>query len=313
MRTSASANPNASSVSGWIVAAGGCPVTTLKFVTYFICLVDYMALFFCQFSVCHLEEPESVVNRKNAFLIHLGLSALVVGTVIVLVMLFWYPAPWMQVIGAANVLGILVAVDLIVGPCLTLLLYKPGKPGLVFDLCMIGLVQLVALGYGIHTVYQERPYYVVFVKDRFEVLAYKDVAAQDIKDEALRRKDWRQPVMAIASMPTDAVARNRVLEETLFEGKPDIHARPEFWSPYAGNTAEVLAGAKSINELLHWRPELVDELDADMATDKFVYAPVMGRKQVFSLILDKSTGQPVRLVDIDPWTAARTDKRLAHN
>jgi hypothetical protein len=98
------------------------------------------------------------VNRKNAFLIHLGLSALVVGTVIVLVMALWYPAPWMQVIGAANVLSILVSVDLIVGPCLTLILYRPGKPGLVFDLCMIGLVQLGALVYGVHTVYQERPY-----------------------------------------------------------------------------------------------------------------------------------------------------------
>ena len=253
------------------------------------------------------------MSRKNAFLIHLGLSALVVGTVIVLVMLFWYPPPWMQVIGAANVLGILVAVDLIVGPCLTLLLYRPYKPGLLFDLCMIGLVQLAALVYGVHTVYQERPYYVVFVKDRFEVLAYKDVDAQDIKDEALRRKDWRLPVMAIASMPADPVERNRVLEETLFEGKPDIHARPEFWRPYAGNSAEVLAGSKPVTELLDWRPDLADEFGADISADRFVYAPVMGRKRVFSLVLDKSTGQPVELVDIDPWDAASTDKKLAHN
>lgn len=253
------------------------------------------------------------MSRKKAFLTHLGLSALVVGTVIVLVMVFWYPSPWMQVIGAANVLSILVTVDLIVGPCLTLLLYKPGKPGLVFDLCMIGLVQLGALVYGVHTVYQERPYYVVFVKDRFEVLAYKDVDAQEIKDEALRRKSWRQPVMAIASMPTDSAARNRVLEETLFEGKPDIHARPEFWHPYAGNTAEVLAGAQSIDELLVWQPDLTDELGAIVPVDRLVYAPVMGRKKVFSLILDKLTGQPVKLVDIDPWEAAATRKQLARN
>lgn len=253
------------------------------------------------------------MSRKNAFLVHLSLSALVVGTVIVLVMLFWYPAPWMQVIGAANVLGILVAVDLIVGPCLTLLLYRPGKPGVLFDLCMIGLVQLVALVYGVHTVYQERPYYVIFVKDRFEVLAYKDVNAQDIKDEALRFKDWRQPIMAIASMPTDSVARNRVLEETLFEGKPDIHARPEFWHPYADNIGEVLAGSKSINELLGWQPDLGAALGADISSDKFVYAPVMGRKRVFSLILEKSTAQPVKLIDIDPWEAASANKQLARN
>ena len=253
------------------------------------------------------------MSRENAFLIHLGLSALVVGTVILLVVMFWYPAPWMQVIGAASVLGVLVSVDLIVGPCLTLLLYRPGKPGVIFDLCMIGLVQLAALVYGVHTVYQERPYYVIFVKDRFEVLAYKDINAQDIADETLRIKAWRQPVMAIASLPTDSVARNRVLEETLFEGKPDIHARPEFWSPYADSTAEVLAGSKSIDELLAWRPDLAAELGADVSSDKFVYAPVMGRKRVFSLILDKYTAQPVRLIDIDPWEAASAGKQLARN
>lgn len=259
------------------------------------------------------KEQESAMSRKNAFLIHLGLSALVVGTVLVLVMVFWYPAPWMQVIGAANVLSILVAVDLIVGPCLTLLLYKPGKPGLVFDLCMIGLVQLGALGYGVNTVYQERPYYVVFVKDRFEVLAYRDIDAQAIRDVALRRKSWREPVMAIASLPTDSAARNRVLEETLFEGKPDIHARPEFWRPYAGNIAEVLPGARPIEQLLEWRPGLINDLGVDAAGDKFVFAPVMGRKRVFSLILDKSTGQPVRLVPFDPWEAVSTGKQLASN
>jgi hypothetical protein len=119
--------------------------------------------------------------------------------------------------------------------------------------------------------------------------------------------------MAIASLPTDSDARNRVLEETLFEGKPDIHARPEFWRPYADNTAEVLAGAKSINELLNWLPGLADDIGADVAADNLVYAPVMGRKKVFALILDKSTGRPVRLVDVDPWEAASSAEQLARN
>jgi len=313
MRMSASANLSVWSLPGCITPAGGCTDARLKIVTYFICSSRITALFCRWFSEFVCDERESVVSRKNAFLIHLGLSALVVGTVIVLVMVFWYPAPWMQVIGAANVLSILVTVDLVVGPCLTLLLFRPGKPGLVFDLCMIGAVQLAALGYGVSTVYQERPYYVVFVKDRFEVLAHKDVDAQAIKDESLRRKDWRQPVMAIASLPADSAERNRVLEETLFEGKPDIHARPEFWRPYVGNSAEVLMGTRPVKELLDWRPDLINDLGAGIAAGKFVYAPVMGRKEVFSLVLDKSTGQPVKLVAIDPWEAVSTDKQLTRN
>lgn len=255
------------------------------------------------------------MTRKNAFLIHLGLSALVVGTVIVLVTIFWYPAPWMEVIGAKNVLRILITVDLIVGPCLTLMLYKPGKPGLIFDMCMIALVQIAALVYGVHTVFQERPYYVIFVKDRFEVLAYRDINAQDIKAAELQSKQWRQPIMAVAQMPTDEAERNRLIEETVFQGKPDIHARPEYWSPYTENIAEVMAGSRPIDDLLQQRPELKNMLSAAAniadISKEYVFVPVMGRKQVFSLVLEKSTGKPVQIVDIDPWEINDRDNRLA--
>jgi len=158
---------------------------------------------------------------------------------------------------------------------------------------------------------------VVFVKDRFEVLAYRDVDAQRIKDESFRAKEWRRPIMAIANMPTDSAERDKVLEETLFEGKPDIQARPEYWSPYYANSAEVIAGSRPVAELLQQHPEFAADIDQDgvspTASDNYVYAPVMGRKQVFSLILEKSTGKPVVIVPVDPWDMHKQKSQLARS
>ena len=40
----------------------------------------------------------------------------------------------------------------VVGPLLTLIVFRAGKPGMKFDLAVIGLVQVAALAYGTATV-----------------------------------------------------------------------------------------------------------------------------------------------------------------
>ena len=118
------------------------------------------------------------ISRPRAFLSHLALSAVVVGAVCALIFFVWYPHPYFQAVGAWNVLRILVGVDLVLGPVLTLILFKPGKRGLKFDLAFIACVQLAALAYGVNVIYGERPYFNVFAVDRFTVYAYQDVDSE---------------------------------------------------------------------------------------------------------------------------------------
>jgi len=245
------------------------------------------------------------MTRKNAFLIHFLLSALVVGTVVTVVFIFWYPQLYFKVVGAAEVLMILIVVDLVLGPLLTLILFKPGKWGLKFDISMVVAVQLVALVYGVHTLYQERPYYAVFVMDRFEILALRDIDQSKISDPALQSKPWNQPIYVVATMPVDMKEQQRVLEETIFEGKPDIHLRPEYWSPYIDKAEAVSKGARSLDQLLERRPDMQDEINTVMQrserSGELAYVPIMGRQRVFSLVLDTRTWMPVDVIDIDPW------------
>ena len=121
------------------------------------------------------------MSRLQAFLVHLSLSAAVVGSGFAIVFFIWYPQPYFEVVGAWYLIRILFIVDVVLGPLLTFIVFKPGKPGLKFDLTVIALVQVAALMYGATIIYQERPYYLVFAVDRFELVARKDLDLSGIK------------------------------------------------------------------------------------------------------------------------------------
>ncbi len=65
--------------------------------------------------------------RLKAFAIHLAISALIALTVIGLVFFIWYPSPLHTALGVTQIFLILLAVDVVLGPLLTLLVYKAGK------------------------------------------------------------------------------------------------------------------------------------------------------------------------------------------
>ncbi len=250
------------------------------------------------------------ISKLQAFLIHLTGSALVVGTLCAVIFFVWYPAPYFAAKGASGVLLVLIGVDLILGPTLTLILFRPRKRGLVFDLSVILTIQLAALVYGTTALYQERPYYLVFAVDRLEILAYKDVDSTMIEYEELRRKPFIGPILAVASLPEGQDEFQRLLEETVFEGKPDIERRPEFWSPYANRSDDVIARARSLAELLERYPEtrteiskLTESLDAEI--DDLAYIPLVGRETSFAFVIDAETATPIDIIDVDPWSDDR--------
>lgn len=130
--------------------------------------------------------------RFRAFTLHLAISVLIALAVIGLVFFIWYPAPLASAAGATHIFLMLLAIDIILGPSLTLLVYKPGKKTLVMDLTVIALLQLSALVYGLHTVADGRPAWLVFAKDRFEMVRVPDIDERKL-DEAL--SDYRTPMV----------------------------------------------------------------------------------------------------------------------
>src|SRR5688572_1629501 len=108
------------------------------------------------------------MNRYRAAATHFALSVLVVGTVFLLVYFLWFPGPLFRGAGGRDLFLVLAMVDVTLGPLITLLIFRPGKRGLKFDLAVIALIQVAALAYGTHVVFEARPVWTVFLKDRFD-------------------------------------------------------------------------------------------------------------------------------------------------
>lgn len=260
------------------------------------------------------EEPARTsswleISKTRAFLSHLALSTFVVGIVLLIVFLIWYPSPYFEATGTMSVIKVLISVDLVVGPVLTAIVFKPGKPSLKFDLSVIATIQLAALTYGVGVLYSERPYFMVFAVDRFYVLADKDLSLDGVPDGKLA--EWLEkpligPLSVAALRPQDAEGWQRLLEETLFEGKPDIERRPEFWRPYEDHRSAVLARAADIPRLREGIPEVEEAIDdvleaAGKPEEELAFLPLSGKKGETTAIIDRADASIVAVLEVDPW------------
>ena len=245
-------------------------------------------------------------DKLKAFSIHLFISATVVGAVVVLIFFFWYPRPYFDANGAWTVLRVLVMVDLVLGPLLTLVLFKRGKKGLVLDMCFIAAIQLAALVYGVHVIYSERPYYLAFAVDRFEVIGKVEIDANKIKYPELKIKPIQGPILVYADFPKDKKEREKFLFETVMEGKPDLERRPEYYHPYLLNKEKVLQKAKSLSELVKHEAPNQKKIDKFLkkhtgTQENYLFLPLVGKNNDLALVLDKNSGLPVDGIAIDPW------------
>ena len=77
------------------------------------------------------------------FLVHLALSILVAACCVWIVFFLWHPQPLAKAIGVTNIFVMMLIIDVILGPLLTLLVAKQGKKTLKFDLFIIFLLQFL--------------------------------------------------------------------------------------------------------------------------------------------------------------------------
>lgn len=243
------------------------------------------------------------MSTRNAFLIHLAISATVVGAVLALIFIVWYPDPFFAAQGAWRVVRVLVFVDLVVGPLLTLILYRPGKWGVRFDLTVIAIIQLAALAYGVSVVYKERPYFMVFAVDRFELVAESQVDVSLVDYDATGPKGW-QPLKVFAPIPPEGPERQKLLEEVLFGGAPDIELRPERYIAFEDAVPEIRRRAEPVAALANEYPELEAELASLSATygeNALGFLPLKGKVQDLAVVFELESAELVKGFAVNPW------------
>jgi hypothetical protein len=248
------------------------------------------------------------MTRYKASAIHLGLCVLVGALVLAIMLFVWFPGPYFQAMHAGGLLLILLGVDLTIGPLITLVIYKHGKKGLKFDLVAIAFMQLGALFYGMHIVYQARPVYLVFTVDSFDVVAANDLSSEELR-RAVNTEFGRLPLMGprlvAVRKPQDPKEREKILMSSL-EGGPDLPQMPRYYVPYVEEKTHVAARIKGLDALLKKRPGLGREIQSLLAKtgltmDRVGYIPVRSRKEQMTALVNKDTSEVLKLVAIDPW------------
>ena len=207
----------------------------------------------------------------------------------------WYAYPYRELSGGRELFLLVVAVDLVCGPLLTFVLFNPKKPRkeLWMDLSLVALIQLAALGYGLWTVWQARPLYLVHEVDRYKVISALDVNAEELEalPANLKPQFWAGPQTVSIRPPKNAEEHDRVLFEAATGGR-DYAERPEFYIPYEGKAAfKSLERAKPLDVFLQKQPdqqEAARKLALEKGVDlkEWFYLPVVAR-QDWVAVLDK--------------------------
>jgi hypothetical protein len=246
--------------------------------------------------------------RFKAAGIHLGISLAVAILAALLVFGVWYPYPYREISGGRELFLILVTVDVILGPLITLTIFNRAKPRneLRRDLAFVGLIQILALGYGLWTVFVARPVHLVFEIDRFRVVHAIDVPS-DLMD--------RVPA-GIDPLPLGGptLLSVRPFRDGKEEGDATLvalqgialAARPDLWQPYAASRGQVLQAAKPVDRLKTRFAPRAAEIDAVLKqagrqAANTVYLPVAGRKAFWTAFIDPATADVVAFIPLDSF------------
>ena len=245
------------------------------------------------------------MSRWKAATIHLSISIAIGVAAALLIFGLWYPPPYSQATGAPELVLLLLGVDVVLGPLLTFVVFKSGKKGMTFDLTVIALLQACAFFYGASVVVRARPAFIVAAIDRFTLVAANDLDRADLAkgNPGFDRIPWTGPRLVGAALPDDPNERTDLMFSSM--GGKDLEKRPQYYVDYDQIAPHLLSRAQPLETLRKAHPEAAPLLDAWLRKHQrdaasVVCLPIVARTEV-TMLLDRSTGQPLDALPIDPW------------
>ncbi len=176
--------------------------------------------------------------RLKAFALHLTGSACALTVILGGLYFGWYRWPGWYLTGVAQVVLILLTVDLALGPTLTLIVANPAKTRrqLARDIGAIVTVQLAALVYGAVTLWLGRPLYYTFSVDRLQMVQANDLEADEIalgqrQNPNLAPHWYDLPRWIWAPLPENPEEATKIVMATPIGGK-DVVQMPRYFKPW---------------------------------------------------------------------------------
>jgi hypothetical protein len=247
-------------------------------------------------------------DRLKASGIHLGISLAIALLAALLVFGVWYPYPYREISGGRELFMLVVIVDVILGPLITLAVFNRAKPWseLRRDLAVVALLQLGALGYGLWTVFSARPVHMVFEYDRFRV-----VHAIEVPTELLAKTPPgvnALPLMGptlLSLRPFKDAQENMDATFAALQGL-SLASRPDLWQPYAAAADDIRKQAKPVAALKLRFASQASAIDAVLAgtgrhPEILAYLPMVGRKSFWTVFIDPVSAEVLAFMPLDSF------------
>lgn len=183
---------------------------------------------------------KSLPQRLRAAGIHVGISAIIFGAALYLILVRWYPGFHFTVDGGWQGVRIMAAVDLVLGPTLTLIVFNPFKARhlIVFDLTCIGLTQLGALVWGFYAVHLEHPVAVSYEDGTFHSVIAAPLEIEKFSAAQLAELSDRRPALVyVAPAVSDGEQTRAAMQELL--GKVASFEDPFFFRRFLDHWSDV--------------------------------------------------------------------------
>lgn len=193
---------------------------------------------------------------------------------------FIYPWPTDDLLGVWRIYSLLLIVDVVSGPLLTLVVASPHKSRreLTVDISAIAMIQALALLYGLYTLYVSRPVAFVFEQDRVVVVARNEILEENSEQSDSTKfgkwgVDWFK-----SKIDGGVVDKMKSLEFSLQGVSPAM--RPETWSTWDWNDAKLQSTLRPLMSMSVDQKEKIATLRGEryMDRDKRVYLPMVSSK-----------------------------------
>ena len=234
--------------------------------------------------------------------VHLIVSICVACITAAIVFFCWYPFPLNKAVGVTHIFLMMLGIDMVLGPFFTWLVYKEGKKTLKLDLTIICLLQLAALTYGLFTVYQGKPAWLVYNADRFDLVRINEIDLRKV-EKALpeyQNVSFLFPNWVAAVPPKNVNERNAITFEAVFSGV-DVAQRPELYVDLGQAKKQIQSHVIALKELDKYNAKMDVTQILAQYPEATGFVPLKANAVDMVVLINKEKGEVVKIVDLRPW------------
>lgn len=193
--------------------------------------------------------------RLKAFSLHLLSSAAVLTLILGCLYFGWYRWPGWYLTEVTRVVFVMICVDVVLGPTLTLIIANVNKPRreLTRDIGIIVAVQLCALVYGAVSLWDGRPLYYAFSENVLQLVQAYDIDPKEAKlgreqNPALAPHAYSLPRWIWAPLPQDPEEAQKVVAAAM-SGGDDVISMPRYFKPWEAGLPSLRSQLKKVDDV----------------------------------------------------------------